>query len=276
MTKGYILLTRPVNLAIAFISIFMGGAVTGTVHPLAKLLLACFSATCITAGANAINDFFDVDIDRINKPKRPLPSGMVGLKAAHRFSIFCFTIGVLLGACIHVPGLAVAFFTSILLYFYSYRLKRTVVWGNLTVALVSGMAFVYGGLAVGRTREAAVVGTFAFLFHLAREMIKDAEDVEGDRALGLRTLPIVYGIKAALSWAAAVMAVLMAVTWIPYATGLFGKAYLMTVLIGVDAFLIFVILSMFRRPEPKHLGKLAVWMKADMLVGLLAVFLGKR
>jgi geranylgeranylglycerol-phosphate geranylgeranyltransferase len=198
------------------------------------------------------------------------------LKAAHRFSIACFVTGILLGAFIHVPGLAIAFLTSILLYFYSYRLKRTVAWGNLTVAVVSGMAFVYGGLAVGRIREAAVVGLFAFLFHLAREMIKDAEDVEGDKALGLRTLPIAYGIKATLGWAAAVMAVLIVVTWIPYATGLFGKAYLVTVLLGVDAFLLFVILSMFRRPEPKHLGRLAAWMKADMLLGLLAVFLGKR
>jgi geranylgeranylglycerol-phosphate geranylgeranyltransferase len=274
--KGYIVLTRPVNLAIAFLSILMGGAVTGTVQPLVKLLLACFSATFITAGANAVNDAFDVDIDRINKPNRPLPSGMVGLKAAHRFSILCFVTGVTLGAFIHIPGLIIAFLTSILLYFYSYRLKRTVVWGNLTVALVSGMAFVYGGLAVGRVREAAVVGTFAFLFHLAREMIKDAEDVEGDRALGLRTLPIVYGIKTTLAWAAVVMAVLMVATLVPYATGFFGKAYLVTVLFGVDAFLLFAIISMFSNPEPKHLGKLAIWMKADMLLGLLAVYLGKR
>jgi geranylgeranylglycerol-phosphate geranylgeranyltransferase len=273
--KGYILLTRPFNLAIAFLSIFMGGAVTGTVQPLVKLLLACFSATCITAGANAVNDYFDIDIDRINKPERPLPSGLVGPKAAHRFSILCFIIGVLLGSLIDAACLSIAFMSSVLLYFYSYRLKRTMVWGNLAVALVSGMAFVFGGLAVGRIREAAVVGTFAFLFHLAREMIKDAEDVEGDRALGLRTLPIVRGVHATLVWAALVMVVLMAATVIPYAAGIFGKAYLVTVLLGVDAFLIFVIVSMFSNPGPKHLRKLAAWMKGDMLLGLLAVFLGK-
>jgi geranylgeranylglycerol-phosphate geranylgeranyltransferase len=106
-------------------------------------------------------------------------------------------------------------------------------------------------------------------------MIKDAEDVEGDRALGLRTLPIVRGVHATLVWAALVMVVLMAATVIPYAAGIFGKAYLVTVLLGVDAFLNFVIVSMFSNPGPKHLRKLAAWMKGDMLLGLLAVFLGK-
>jgi len=274
--KGYILLTRPVNLSIAFLSIFMGGAVTGTIQPLAKLLLACLSGTLIAAGANAVNDFFDIDIDRINKPMRPLPSGMVGPKQAHALSLCCFALGIGISAFIHIPGLVIAVLSSFLLYFYSYRLKRTVVWGNVTVALVSGMAFVYGGLAVGRIRQAAVVGIFSFLFHWAREMIKDAEDVEGDRAAGIRTLPIAYGIRVTLVWAAAVMAVLTAATLVPYWMGWFGKAYLVTVVLGVDCFLACVGVSMFRRPEPKHLGKLAVLMKADMLVGLLAVFLGNR
>ena len=75
--KGYIALTRPPNLIIAFLSIFIGGFVTGSIQPLVKLLLACFSGMLVMAGANSINDYFDLEIDRINKPKRPLPSGLV-------------------------------------------------------------------------------------------------------------------------------------------------------------------------------------------------------
>ena len=68
---------------------------------------------------------------------------------------------------------------------------------------------------------------------------------------------------------------LILLTPIPYWTGLFSKAYLVTVLIGVDAFLVFLIVSMWRNPEPGHLGMLARWMKYNMPVGLLAVFLGQ-
>ena len=74
---GYIQLTRPVNLLIALLSIFIGGFVTGTIHPLLKLLLASFSGMLVAAGANSINDYYDLEIDRINKPKRPLPSGLI-------------------------------------------------------------------------------------------------------------------------------------------------------------------------------------------------------
>ena len=68
--QGYIQLTRPINLIIAFLSVFIGGFVTGTIHPLSKLLLACFSGMLIAAGANSINDYYDLEIDRINKPSR--------------------------------------------------------------------------------------------------------------------------------------------------------------------------------------------------------------
>jgi geranylgeranylglycerol-phosphate geranylgeranyltransferase len=147
-------------------------------------------------------------------------------------------------------------------------------WGNLTVALLSGLAFVYGGLAVGRIEQAIVVGIFAFFYHWAREIIKDVEDIEGDRSQRIRTLPICYGVKTALVWATCIIAVLMGLTLVPYLIHLFGFAYLVVVSIGVNLFLLYVVISMWKNQESKNLGRLAVLMKADMLVGLLAVYLG--
>jgi geranylgeranylglycerol-phosphate geranylgeranyltransferase len=273
--RGYILLTRPVNLLIAFGSIFVGGFVTGTIHPFSKLMLACFSGALIAGGANSINDYYDLEIDRINKPGRPLPSGLVKPLQAQLFSLVLFALGIVAGSFIHLPVFIIAFSSSVLLYLYSFRLKRTILWGNLTVALLSGMAFIYGGLAVGRTREAAIVGIFSFLFHLSREIIKDIEDMKGDRSEGLITLPLKYGIKNALVLTSIVMVVLIGLTLVPYFMKFFSLVYLIIVIAGVDFFLIYILFAMWIRPIPEHLGRLAVLMKADMLVGLLAVYLGR-
>jgi len=273
--RGYILLTRPVNLLIAFGSIFVGGFVTGTIHPFSKLMLACFSGALIAGGANSINDYYDLEIDRINKPGRPLPSGLVKPLQAQLFSLILFALGIAAGSFIHLPAFIIAFSSSVLLYLYSFRLKRTILWGNLTVALLSGMAFIYGGLAVSRTREAAIVGIFSFLFHLSREIIKDIEDMKGDRSEGLITLPLKYGIKNALVLTSIVMVVLIGLTLVPYFMKFFSLVYLIIVIAGVDFFLIYILFAMWIRPIPEHLGRLAVLMKADMLVGLLAVYLGR-
>lgn len=272
--KGYYQLIRPLNVLIGGLSIWIGGAITGSISPFMNLLLASFSGMLITAAANTINDYFDIAIDKINKPERPLPSGLVDPKQAYLFSLILFFIGTLVSFWITRACILIAFLSSLLLYFYSARLKRTTLWGNLTVALLSGLAFIYGGLAVGNPKKAFMVGSFAFLYHLAREIIKDAEDIEGDQKEGLKTYPIRYGIKAALRLAAFVIILLIVVTYIPYEFHLFKPVYYYVVGFGVDLFLIYVLISLWFNSRPENLRRIAFLMKLNMLVGLLAVYLG--
>lgn len=273
--KAYIQLTRPLNLLIAFLAIFIGGFVTGTIHPLFRLFLACLSGAFVGAGANAVNDYFDLEIDRLNKPFRPLPRGAIPPGKAHVFAVVLFGMGIVLGALIHTTALIIALASSCLLYFYSLRLKKISVWGNVTVAFVSGLAFVYGGLAVNRIGSALIVGLFAFFFHWSREIIKDIEDIEGDRSQGLRTLPIVGGVKVALIWATVLIVILIGLTLIPYMLDIFSIWYLVVVVLGVHLYLVYMVISMWRNPEPAHLGRLSLWMKFDMFFGLLAIYLGR-
>jgi geranylgeranylglycerol-phosphate geranylgeranyltransferase len=273
--RGFWLLARPHNLAIAVPAIFLGGFITAGMHPLAKLLFACASGMAIGSAANAINDVFDLDIDRINKPRRPLPSGMVAPSAARRFALACFGAGILLSAAVNAVCFVTALVSSVLLYLYSSHLKRTVFWGNITVAFMLGIALVYGGLAVGGFRNAMIVGVFAFLYNLPREILKDIEDMEGDRSQGALTVPLRYGVKAALRWSTFFLILLIVATWIPAVLGIFSRTYLWIVVAGVDFFAVFSIVSMWRDQRPAHLGRLAVWMKIDMLAGLAAVFFGR-
>ena len=273
--NGFAQLARPLNCLIVFISIFLGGAVTGAVHPFDHLFLAALSGLLIMAGGNAINDFFDLEIDRINKPRRPLPSGIVRPGIALVYALVLSFFGIFLSLFINPPCVFIAIVTALLLFIYSWKLKRTVLWGNFTVAFFSGLAFVYGGLAVNRMREALLVGVFSFLFHFAREIIKDIEDMEGDTSDGVVTLPIRYGIHTTRIWISAILILLIIATLIPYFYGFFNRIYLITVLIGVDCFVGFVLIKIFRPCDSACFGKIAFWMKLDMFIGLLAVFLGR-
>lgn len=269
------MLTRPVNVLIGGLSIFVGALVSGSIQPIEKVLVACVSGALVAAGANAINDYFDVEIDRRNKPYRPLPAGRVTRRAAKGQALACLALGSALGALIGVLPLAVATLTALLLYVYSWRLKRTVLWGNVAVSVATGLAFLYGGLAVGRPWAASIPAGFAFLFHLGREIIKDVEDMEGDRLEGAVTLPIRHGWRAALAVATAVYALVVLVTPLPYAAGVYGSAYLLVVIAGVDTVVAYVLVTMWRRPEPPVLHRLSELLKADMFLGLVAIYVGR-
>lgn len=272
--RAYIRLTRPVNLLIAVFSVFAGGLVTGGIEPLFRLLTACLSALFIMAGANAVNDYFDVEIDRINKPYRPLPAGMLSRNAARNFAFMLFAAGIAASFFINRPAVVTAIISVCVLYLYSARLKRMMILGNLTVGVITGMAFVYGGMAVGGGGLSLLVGGFALFFHWGREIIKDLEDAEGDRAEGLKTLPLVKGARTAVAQATAVLVILVVLTLLPLGTGWFTPLYFWIVVPGVDLFIIWVIAAIWRSQEPHHLHRIATLMKADMLVGLVAVFLG--
>jgi len=196
---AFIRIARPQNLLILLISVFTGALVTGTLQPFGNLALACLSAICIMAGGNAINDYFDIDIDRINKVFRPLPSGQLTVQAVRNFTIFSFVLGIFLSIFISKISFFLAVVAAFFLIIYSAKLKRTVLAGNITVSLVAALAFVYGGVAVGRIQDTFIPAGFALLFHLGREILKDIEDREADRAVEAQTLPVRYGVRTALS-----------------------------------------------------------------------------
>ncbi len=273
--KAFIILSRPANVVIAFLSILLAGYLCGIGAAWHKLLLACLSGALVTAGANAINDFFDLEIDRINKPFRPLPGGALQPGDARFFATGAFVLAVIAAGFISRVAVVITLTSAILLYWYSARLKRTVVWGNLTVAFVTGLAFIYGGVAVGRFEAALIPAAFAFFMHFGREIIKDLEDVAGDRANGARTLPVVHGLRPAQWLVTFLFGLLIPGTLLPYWMGIYGRWYLLVVIAGVQVVLAGSLLVMWMRPRPPMLRRLSAVLKADMLVGLLAIYLGR-
>ena len=175
---GYWRIMRPVNAIVAGLAATLGYLIaTGTLIPSVILLIVI--VVLITGAGNTINDYFDLAIDMVNRPDRPIPSGAVTTTGALLFSGFLFIGGILIDLFTNPFCAFFAIFNSILLVVYAKKLKSTPFLGNLAVASLSGSIFLFGGAFAGLSGlvNNVVIALITILAMLAREILKDAEDV---------------------------------------------------------------------------------------------------
>lgn len=261
-------LPRPINCAIAFVSVLLGGWLGVAALP-PDLFIAAASAAFITGGGNAFNDLCGLTEDRINKPHRPLPSGRLSLSLARRTTAILLTTGLILGFALPFPTPAIAPIAIIGLTFYNLYAKRVPLLGNLIVSALGALAFFYGGMAVHHPYPATWPALFAFVFHLGREMLKDIEDCAGDRVLPGATIPLRWGMQTASGITTATFALLMCLMPLPAILGEYGYRYL--VMIGLlDILLFCVLVRLWHAQTPANLRHLSHLLKAGMVLGLAA------
>jgi len=267
-------LSRPGNVAITGLSVLVGTSGYGIRAHAWDIVLAAASAMLIASGGNSLNDYYDYEIDKINRPQRPLPAGLLQPKTAVYLGSFWIALGLVLAYFIGLKPLLLALVVAVLLWLYAARGKVMGLFGNLTVALICGLAFVYGGLTVENIGISLFPAGFAFLMHFSREIIKDVQDRSGDLAQGAKTLPIVWGAERSLKLAAAVLMILITLTPVPYMLGIYNIRYLLAVVMGVDFMLIFMILKLMTVPRDEDLARISFFMKIVMLAGIMAISLG--
>jgi geranylgeranylglycerol-phosphate geranylgeranyltransferase len=217
---GALQLVRPLNVAMMALGVGIGailaaGTAAFDVLGVVGVLVAMLSTVAIGAGANVINDVFDCEIDRVNRPDRALPAGIISVPAARWTWVLLSLTGITLAALISWLHAAVAIAATGLLYVYSADLKRRPLGGNVVVGLTIALALIFGGMVpliqgVGSGLPVAAGALFAFATTLAREITKDIEDLPGDAQAGARTFPLVAGSRTAGAMAAAVVLVTIA------------------------------------------------------------------
>lgn len=274
--RGYVELTRPLNAFVAGVLTFVGAFVAGgaLAHPL--LAGAAVVATWLaTAAGNAVNDYFDRDIDRINAPDRPIPRGAVSAQGALVYSAVLFVGAVVFALLLPLLAIAIAAINLVALVAYTRVFKGLPGAGNAVVAYLGGSTFLFGAAAVGDVRAGGVLFVLAALSTFTREIVKDVEDIEGDRAEGLRTLPIVVGERPALLVAGFVLVVAVAASPLPYLWGIFGLPYLLVV-VPADAVMLVAAALAFGDPTTgQRLLKYGMFLAATaFVVGRLAVVIG--
>ena len=160
--KALIIISRPINLLITFLVIIVACIISikGD-YSVLKVFFAGLTGALTASAGNVINDYFDINIDKINRPHRILPKGELTLKEALGFYIFLFLVSLLLSIFISLIALLEVFFASALLFLYSYKIKKIPLLGNFVVAFLTGFAFIYGGMAVDNSKvlvDARAVG----------------------------------------------------------------------------------------------------------------------
>lgn len=273
---AYITLSRPLNIVLSSVSVWITATFFEMWPPLWLILCAMGTVVLLNAGANAVNDAFDIEIDRINRPERILPSGQLTIRQAWRFAFLMFGAGNLLSlAAGWQPFVISALAATPLMILYSARLKGSPLWGNLLVSFILGLAFLYSALALGDIRKGIVPAILAFFYTLIRELIKDVEDLNGDIARAARTFPVVFGVKRTLFLLVVLILLLIAVLPLPWLAGIYGPYYLLVVVFGVALPLLLLVAYLLLRGEQAHFGRLSIFLKADIFMGLFSIYLGK-
>lgn len=255
------------------LAVILGGYVAGT-GEWGKVALAALATLFVSASSNAWNDYRDIEIDRINQPRRPLPSGMVTPRAALIFSVVLAALSIILSAFINPLALAIAVASNILLYIYSIWLKSTVLLGNATVALISAMSPVFGGVAAGNPQPSLWLGAIIFVGILGREVLKTLADYEGDKAHRVRTIATAVGPRAARTIFFILLGLTAIIMLAPYYYGYYKPIYAYIVALGVVPVAIYVIVRVTRERSGPQLERLSQILKYDFLVWFAAVLLG--
>lgn len=208
-------------------------------------LLGFLTGFFISGFAMVSNDFFDLEVDRVNRPERPLPSGRVTvseLAAVSTVLSLCgFVAAMLLGPLLLL--MAVASWVVALLY--NWRYKVSGLPGNLLVSYSVAGTFIFGGFAAGRPFDGVVwvFGAIAFTFDLGEEIANGVMDMEGDAMRSVRSLARTRGREFAMRLSATLFAVVIALSFLPYAAEWLGEFYL-AIIIPTDILVAYLVLKM--------------------------------
>ena len=268
-------LVRPVNIVLVLLAVAISFLILREFPGTSRALLVFLAVGLIFAGGNYLNDFYDREVDRKAHPKRPIPSSRIAPEQVERAGIALLGAGILSSGLLGFIPLLFGLVAGAGLYVYNRWLKGLPLIGNLAVAGLAGLVFVFVGASVQRTKALLWPALLAFLFHLGREIIKDLEDLSADRAFGLRTLPHVIGERKSISLARAIIVLLVLSSIMPFLTAGYGLVYLLMVILLVDVPLLFLVFSIHENAESKEFGRASSFMKYDIFVALLALYFGR-
>jgi len=186
-----------------------------------EMILGFLSVFLISATSLILNDYFDIESDKINAPQRPLPSGIVTKQDV--VLLFCGVtiLGFITSFLLSFQALLVVILAWAVGFLYNWHFKKTGLLGNLMVSFSVGMTFVFGGIAVDRPFEMVVwfFGIFALLINAGEEIAADAMDVEGDRKAGSRSLPVLFGRENAIRISASIFFLVIVISFLPFLLG---------------------------------------------------------
>ena len=259
-----------------------------------NFILLVVSSVLIAAAGYIINDYFDINIDQINKPTANVVDKIVSRRWAMAWHFVLSGVGLLLSAWVAWRTgfwyiLLGNFMCVVLLFGYSVSLKRKLLFGNILISLLTAWVILVIGLAEFTSpvftsskiveasgkiiRISLLYGGFAFISSLIREAIKDIEDMQGDEKYGCRTMPIVWGVNSAKVYIAVWLVVILALliilqVYVFRFEWWWAMAYSIVFIIAP---LVLIFFRLFKAQTKKDYHHLSNWTKLVMLSGILSM-----
>ena len=265
---AYLAILRPLNGLMAVFAVLVAAILVNFFVPY-QLLLAFLIVFLISSGGMVINDYFDYEIDKINRPKRPIPSGRISRKNALIYAIVLFLVADFIALFLNFYVFALTILNTVINIIYSWKLKKMILIGNFSVSWLVASTFIFGSLLKGIiTVTILILFLMAFSSNIGREITKSIEDVEGDKRRSIKSLPLIAGKNFAALIAMIFIFFAIIFSPLPYFFGLLSINYFYLVIItdiifALSCFFIFIL--------PRKSQKL---MKIAMFTAIIAFLVG--
>ncbi len=276
--KAILLITRPIN------SLMMGFAVIVGYFIASQgifdkvnvwhLMLGFLTGSLLTASSMVLNDYFDREIDAINAPYRPIPSGLISPREAVAYALLLSVLGILFSSMINILCFIIAVISFTVSSLYNALFKRTGLLGNFMVSFCVAMPFIFGAAIIGKIESFILIFfLMVFLSNTAREVIKGIVDIEGDRVKGIMTVAVRFGGKVASKVAFTLFLLAIMLSPLPFISGYMGYAYLALILIA-DIGFIYSSVKLIKNPSKYEALKAKRHILLWMFLGLMAFLFG--
>ena len=245
----------------------------GTAVPIYSVVVGFLVGFFLVAGSMAINDILDTEIDHINNPKRPIPSGRVSKTEAAAFAAITLALGLSLAFVLSVVNFVIAVLAVSLMLYYNRFGKKTGLPGNAVVSANLAIPFIFGGAVGGISNTVYIFALLAFLAGMGREVIKGMADIEGDSKRGVRTLAVSKGLGTAAQTGALFFVAAVLLSVVPIAFEMISWLYVPIVSM-CDLGFLYSSYSIVKNASPENAlrskNQALVW----MLLGLIAFIAG--
>jgi len=262
---GFFRFIRPEIIILGVVCVFIGALVAGSKPLSLDLLLGMIAMFCMGAGCHPFNDYFDYEVDKINHPNRPLPSGVFKRVSGLYMGLILFAISLFLSMFINIFCFAIMLVIILLTFFYESYVKNKGVLGNFLVAFTVSLAFFYGGAIAYGFFKPIFFSLVTFFVFFGREILLDVRDFEGDKKTR-KTLPLIIGEKNSIYIGSALVMVSAMLLFIPFFYGIYGMWYGLLA-IPLTLFTIYALYLSF--VEVKNAGKTTELLRLSMIFGLI-------
>ena len=276
-----------------FIAILIGAVISQRILyddiqilPVDKFILTFFTALFLEASTFALNDYFDLEIDKKNKrTDRPLVRGDVSPKTALILFFALFPLGLVSSFFVNWTCFIIALITGLLAIFYDAKLKKVKLIGNFYIAYTMAIPFIFGAAAVieGNTlffdipKITIIIALIAFLAGSGREIMKDVMDFEGDKEKGVKSFPKYIGKKNSNIIASLFYLSAIALSFLPYISAnyeiYYRNIYYMIIILLTDIMLLITAVRLIQNKTEN----MKIYRKMSLIaifVGLIAFFVG--